>query len=192
MENAETGERTDGIEASGTTCPQCEGVVETILHEATFRYGDGDTAVDIAVVLPVRRCRSCEFEFLDFEAERIKHEALCRHLGVLTPQEIRAIRERHGLSRAAFARLTGLGAATVARWETATLIQTIGNDRYLRLLASPEGMSVLRTIARSAGVPAGGRPPNVPQPTSPMFRCLLPDDKVRAEAHSFSLVRVAA
>ena len=192
MENADTGERTDSIEASTTTCPQCEGVVETIMHEDTFRYGDGDSAVDLAVVLPVRRCGPCDFEFLDFEAEQIKHEALCRHLRVLTPREIRAIRERNGLSRAAFARLTGLGAATVARWEAGTLIQTLGNDRYLRVLASPQGMSVLRTVTPSADVGAGGRPPSGQQATQPAFRCLRPDDKMRAEAQAFSLLAVAA
>ena len=44
----------------------------------------------------------------------IRHEAVCRHLGVLAPGEIRALRREHGMSRAAFARLTGFGEATLA------------------------------------------------------------------------------
>ncbi len=134
-------EREGAREASGTvTCPHCEGGVETIMHNDVFRYGAGESAVDLAVILPVRRCSSCGVEFLDHEAERVKQEALCRHFGVLTPWEIREIRLRHGLSRAGFAKLTGLGEATLGRWEAGALIQTLANDRYLRLLAEPGGI----------------------------------------------------
>ena len=129
-----------------TACPRCEGVVETIRHEDIFQYGDGESAVDLPVVLPVRRCRACGVEFLDHEAERVKHEALCRHFGVLTPWEIRKIRKKHGLSRVAFGDLTGLGAASLSQWETGALIQSLANDRYLRLLAAPGGMDALRAV----------------------------------------------
>ena len=37
--------------------------------------------------------RSLRFEYLDDEAERLKHGAICRHLGVLSPDEIRHIRK---------------------------------------------------------------------------------------------------
>ena len=134
------------IEETGTAaCPQCEEVVETISRPEAFRYGVVESAVDLPVVLPVRRCRRCGFEFLDQEAERIKHEALCRHFGVLTPWEIRAIRLRHGLNREEFATLAGLGSATLSRWETGTLIQSLGNDRYLRLLAEAKALDTLKT-----------------------------------------------
>ena len=38
------------------------------------------------------------------------------------------------MSRADFSRLTGLGEATLNRWENGILIQNAANDRYLRLL----------------------------------------------------------
>ena len=63
---------------------------------------------------------------------------------MLTPWEIREIRKKHDLSRAAFAELTGLGAASLGRWETGALIQSLANDRYLRLLAAPGGLSALK------------------------------------------------
>lgn len=137
------------IERTETSaCPQCEGVVETISQADVFRYGDGESAVDLPVVLPVRHGRGCGSEFLNHEAERIKHEALCRHFGVLTPWEIRAIGERYDLGLQGFAKLTGLDAATLGRWETGTLIQPIGDDRYLRLLAEANGLEALKAVAR--------------------------------------------
>ena len=138
------------IEGTETTsCPQCEGIVETISQTDVFRYGDGESAVDLPVVLPVRHCRGCGLEFLDHEAERIKHEALCGHFGVLTPWEIRAIRERYDVGLEGFAKLTGLDAATLGRWETGALIQPIGDDCYLRLLSEANGLDALKAMARS-------------------------------------------
>ena len=126
------------VARSGYTCPQCGGCgVTTSRCHHTFRYGSGRSAVDLAVDVPVCRCDSCEFEFLDDEAERLKHEAICEHLGVLSSTKIRRIRKSYGMTRAVFAQVTGLGEATLNRWENGILIQTLANDRYIRLLARP-------------------------------------------------------
>ena len=53
---------------------------------------------------------------------------------MLAPQQIRGIRERLGLSRSSLAKLTGIGEASLSRWENGIKIQTPGYDRYLRLL----------------------------------------------------------
>ena len=100
---------------------------------------------NLSVNLPVRRCGSCEFEFIDDEAERLKHDAVCEHLGVLSPGAIRQIRKSYGMTRAAFAEITGLGEATLNRWENSITVQTLANDRYMRLLARPEIMNRLRS-----------------------------------------------
>lgn len=133
------------------SCPQCEGDVVTKMHKDTVSFGAGNSKIEPSVVYPVRECKACQYQFLDYEAEKIKHEALCRHIGVLTPEEIRAIRTRQGMSQASFAQLTGLGEATLSRWENGILIQTHANDRYLRLLNSANGLSRLRSIVRRAG-----------------------------------------
>ena len=96
--------------------------------------------------IPVRRCTSCDLEFLDHEGERLRHEAVCRYLGLLSPAEIRSIRKRYGMSRAAFAEVTGLGAATLGRWENGAVVQNQSNDRYLRLLALPGVMEALKDL----------------------------------------------
>ena len=53
------------------------------------------------------------------------------------------------MSRAAFAQVSGLGEASLNRWENGLAIQNHANDRYLRLLAHPEIMSRLRSIQRN-------------------------------------------
>ena len=84
-------------------CAECGHQETTTWRDHTFVYGVGDAATELAARLPVRRCDHCGFDYLDDEGERLKHEAVCRHLGVLPPKEIRHIRERLGLSRSALA-----------------------------------------------------------------------------------------
>jgi transcriptional regulator with XRE-family HTH domain len=71
---------------------------------------------------------------------------VCRHLGVLTSADIRRIRERYGMTRSSFAEVTGLGEATLKRWENGVIIQNRANDRYLRLLAIPTVMVRLQKL----------------------------------------------
>lgn len=130
-------------------CDECGHQVTTIWHDHTFVYGSGAAMAELAVRLPVRRCDHCDFDYLDDEGERLKHEAVCRHLGVLTPQEIRGTRERLGLSRAALAKLTGIGEASLSRWESGIKIQTPGYDRYLRLLGHAGIASLLGQLSRA-------------------------------------------
>lgn len=132
------------------TCFECDAPANTEWREHIFPYGLDDSAPELTVNLPVRICSSCGFEFLDHEAEILKHEAVCVHLGVLSPKEIRAIREAYGLSRSEFAQVTGLGEATLNRWENGIKIQTLANDRYLRLLALPLSMQRLKRFGASA------------------------------------------
>jgi putative zinc finger/helix-turn-helix YgiT family protein len=147
-------------------CPECgEQAVRTEMTPQTFNYGHGEDAVPITADVPLRVCSHCGFEYFDKEGQEARHEAVCRHLRVLTPKQIRALRELHGLSRTDFADLTGLGEATIARWERGSLIQNVANDRYLRLLGHDDNMSRLRRLAKAATTP----PPPEPgrQPTFP-------------------------
>ena len=141
--------------AERLACPQC-GVeaVTTYRHRDTFNYGSGAAAVTLQVELPVRRCAACEFEFLDQEAEKLRHDALCRHLGVLSPGEIRNLRKRYRMTRAEFAQVTGLGEASLSRWENGVVVQNLANDRYLRLLANPDVMRRLNELLTAEPAPA--------------------------------------
>ena len=121
------------------SCSLCGGSeVTTAIHCHAFVYGEGADAVELEADVPVRSCDACEFEYLDEESERLMHETICSHLGVLSPREIRSIRRNLGMTRKDFALVTGLGTASLNRWENGLSIQTHGYDRYLRLLALPE------------------------------------------------------
>ena len=171
-------------------CPQCGSAVDTEMLQHTFRYGHGQSAAEIAVVLPLRRCAQCDFEYLDHEGERAKHEALCRHLGVLTPSEIREIRDRRGLTRPQFAELTGLGVASLNRWENGSSVQSVANDRYLRLLGLHDGLSRLRSVLRparaSTAVSTGSG-----QTGAKRFVLLTVTEEVKAQQSAFQLRKAA-
>ena len=142
----------EALQAGGQqarSCARCGAeTVETVEHRHTFRYGSGESAADLTVDLPVRRCTRCGFEFLDRQSEAIKLEAICEHLGVLSPAGLRRIRARYGMTQAEFADVTGLGTATLVRWENGSMNHTRAYDRYIRLLDSPEVMRRLRELAR--------------------------------------------
>ena len=143
------------------TCPLCErSQITTTVHEHTFQYGTGKGSVDLTVNAPVRYCAACDFRYLDDKTERLKHEIVCRHLGVLTPGEIRHIREMNQMSRRKFAQLTGLEEATLNRWENGLNVQTLAYDRYFRVLGRPGAMQFLENIVTNDDVGASTSSPN--------------------------------
>lgn len=125
-------------EKERTRCPQCgQGWLEPRLITRRYDYEDGGRKVPVvAENLPVRVCSHCNETFSGPEAGRLHHDAICRALGLLTPDEIRLLRERIGPSQDEFAKLTGIGVATISRWERGRLLQNDAMDRYLRLLDS--------------------------------------------------------
>ncbi len=135
----------DGDLRSDQNCARCAASgVTTILHEDSFQYGSGESAVTLHATIPVRKCTVCDFTYVDYEGQRIRDEAVRHHHGFLTPREIRAVRKHYAMSRMAFARIAGLEAATLRRWEKGTLMPNRADDNYLRLLAIPENLERLR------------------------------------------------
>jgi putative zinc finger/helix-turn-helix YgiT family protein len=133
---------------SSVRCPNCESNnVNTTVERETFFYGEGSAATQLTADVPVRTCTNCGFQFTDGEAEEARHDAVCRHLRVLTPKEILELRKRYNMSRAEFAELTRLGEASLARWENGQLIQNAANDQLLFLLTVPSNMELLNRRA---------------------------------------------
>lgn len=168
------------------SCPECGSkriVTETVDHR--FPYGQEDTAVELSARIPVRRCEECGDEFLDYEAEDLMHEAVCRHLHVMAPSEVRAIRQQCGcLSRAEFARITRLGEATIGRWERGELIQNAAYDQLLHLLTFPENLIRLRKCVEKAEPAAA---PRAVAATTRRFRVLDETPELATKAASFIL-----
>jgi DNA-binding transcriptional regulator YiaG len=125
----------NALQSNGAACPDCnsDDISErTSSHD--FEYGLGNQRIVLSAIFPVFHCDTCSFEFTDSRAEKARHDAVCRHLGVLTPSEIIAIREARELTRAQFADLGGFGLASLQRWESGSLIQNAANDRLIYLL----------------------------------------------------------
>ena len=174
---------------AGLPCPTC-GAADVGISRVSesFSYGEGPGAVELTAEVPLRTCNACGFQFLDSEAEDAQHEAVCRHLGVLTPTQIRALRVRLGLTRAAFAQLTRLGEATLARWERGALIQTAAYDQFLYLLHDDRNVQELRNRLDTL---ANGEFPEPATERTPRFRIIHPTDRDLEQARTFRLHRVA-
>lgn len=116
-------------------CVFCGEKSATLSSECQdFQYGSGAESTTLKAEVPVWTCGACELQFTDGSAEIIRHKVVCVHLGRLCPEEVRAVREQHDLTQEQFAKLTGIGVASIRRWESGNLIQNEALDRYLRLL----------------------------------------------------------
>ena len=138
-------------EGQGRRCPSCSHqplVARRIRDE--FEYGPDDERITIvAEAVPVLACPACGEILYGPEAAAIRHQAICRALGLLSPAEIKALRERLGPDQEDFSRLTGIGVATLSRWERGRLLQTRAMDRYLRLIdALPQAARFLETFQK--------------------------------------------
>lgn len=170
--------------AEAPVCLNCgSSDVSTTFETQRFPYGPND-AVTLEATVPVRHCKACDISFTDDEAEDLRHEAVCRHLGVMTPREIREVRQRLGGSLAEVARLTGIGAASLRRWESGALIQNVANDQLLFLLTFADNVQRLHERDRKQPLEIG---PAVMGGRVTRFRSINPDAQMRDEAASFKL-----
>jgi HTH-type transcriptional regulator/antitoxin MqsA len=142
-------------------CPVCgQRAFEPRVVDEQFEFRSDEGLIQVeAHEVPVEVCRACGESLSGPEAARIRHRAICRALGLLTPEEILAIREKLGLTQAEFARLTAFGEATISRWERGRLLQNRANDRYLRLVASdPRAVHFLESLSANMSVPVVSSP----------------------------------
>lgn len=158
-------------------CEFCGGRAETRQEKVSFKYGAGDDEAVLSVVVPVVHCSDCGESYMGEEAEILRHEAVCKHLGRLTPAQVKAIRDQYELTQEEFAEISGFGVASIKRWEGGNQIQNVSADRLLVLLAD------VRNFRRAQMLPKKGRP----QPT---FRTNI-SERTSQEAREFALRPVA-
>jgi putative zinc finger/helix-turn-helix YgiT family protein len=98
------------------------------------------------------RCPKCGEGILSLEAARElslrAHAAYRERFGLLSPNEIRSIRVKYGLTQSQLAKLLRLGDNTLSRWEAGRIVQSAAMDLLLRLLRDlPENLRYLRKHA---------------------------------------------
>ena len=139
----------EGLRNTETRCPVCgAGKLNRRVIAECFTYdGDRGPILVEAKDLPIQVCDACGETFTGPDAARIRHRAICSALGLLTPEEIKALRERLGKTQQEFAELTGIGEATISRWERGRLLQNRANDNFLRLIAAnPVNLKLLQDL----------------------------------------------
>jgi putative zinc finger/helix-turn-helix YgiT family protein len=108
-----------------------------------------ETSVPSTRFLACPKCGEIVLRFQD--AKRLHQDAIAiyrRKHGLLSADEIGAIRERFGLTQANLASLLRLGANTVSRWESGRNVQTAAMDILLRLIRDlPGSIDYLRDHA---------------------------------------------
>lgn len=126
-------------------CPICESnKIEENYEREEFEYGSGNKKALLNTYIPINRCAECGYEFVGHKAMALRHEAICKHLRLLTPREIQELRFKLELTQKRFADLCSLGVASIVRWEQGQLLQSTSNDVFLRLLSFPENVERLR------------------------------------------------
>jgi HTH-type transcriptional regulator / antitoxin MqsA len=105
------------------------------------------------------RCPRCdEVMYLGNMADETSRRAAAAvrvEEGLLTPDEIVALRRKYGLSQAGLERLIGAGEKTVVRWERGTVAQNKTADTLLRVLDGHP--AVVAQLAGERGVALGKR-----------------------------------
>lgn len=150
-------------------CDEC-GVpgLEPRKEIQAFQYGVQGDEVQLEAEVVVWHCRHCGYAVTRGDAEEMRHEAVCKHEGVLTPAKIKEIRRRLGMSQAEFARFARVGEASVKRWEAGALVQNGSIDLLLRLL---DDEAAARTVMSLNSEASGAeRPFRFRTPVSPLAR----------------------
>jgi putative zinc finger/helix-turn-helix YgiT family protein len=130
-------------------CPACGTGMEEKRGRLRLPVNGEEISVPSAAHL---RCPQCGEVVLRFEdARRLSADAIAiyrRKHGLLSAEDIRAIRKRFGLTQRDLARLLRLGSNTISRWEAGRNVQTEAMDVLLRLLRDvPGSLAYLRDHA---------------------------------------------
>lgn len=125
-------------------CPRCMTFVDS--HIENRKEILPVKGVEIEIDAPAMICSKCgEIVFnreLDEASLQIAYTKYRDKMQLLQPAQIKAIREKYGLSQTAFAKVLGLGEKTIARYETGS-IQDEAQNNLLLLVEKRENFNTL-------------------------------------------------
>jgi putative zinc finger/helix-turn-helix YgiT family protein len=114
-----------------------------------------DDGVSLPYVDELMVCDACSERLYtprqSLASSRNRAGALRTHSGYLGPDEIRALRERFGITQAYLEQLLGTGRKTVVRWESGAVCQNATAESSLRLIDKVPG--AFEVLAARAGLP---------------------------------------
>ena len=125
-------------------CPNCDSEVESVVRTVSETYPVKGEDVEISA--SVRFCSCCGKSMWDDDLDaKNLHDAFSiyreRH-NLLQACEIRAVREKYGLTQVAFARVLGLGDKTIARYENGSIPDPAQNN-LIELVQRPSNFEEL-------------------------------------------------
>jgi putative zinc finger/helix-turn-helix YgiT family protein len=141
-----TSSRRRGVALPDDACPACATPMKPVRGRLGLTInGESLTVPSVAHL----KCSSCGEVVLRFQdAKRLHEDAVAiyrRKHGLLSGDEIRALRKQFDLTQADLARLLRLGGNTVSRWESGRNVQTGAMDMLLRIIRDlPGGIDYLR------------------------------------------------
>jgi putative zinc finger/helix-turn-helix YgiT family protein len=125
----------------------CGARAKITSEDQKFYYGGGRKKVELTARVRVATCSECGLMYTGQQGERARHEAVCAHLGRMSPREMIALRRNYGLSQEKWAVVTGFGSASIKRWERGAVIQNEASDTLLRLLYNRPNYDALRSMS---------------------------------------------
>lgn len=146
------------MKASRRRCISCRerAVAPTVLPTYTTELEHDGRSYTVSVKnLPVLQCENCKAIVLGDDANTAISAALRREAGLLSPEEIRANRERLGLTQKQLAQYLRISESTLSRWSTGAQIQQRAMDALLRVFfLSAEARLILAGPVGATSCPA--------------------------------------
>ena len=138
-----------GRELPDDACPTCGTIMRSVRGKLSVSVNGEQVAVPD---MPHLRCPKCGEGLFSLtvarELERRGIDLYRTKYGLLSADEIRAVREHHGLTQAELAQLLRLGGNTLSRWEAGRNVQSAAMDVLLRLIRDlPGSLEYLREHA---------------------------------------------
>ena len=137
-------------------CRHCfqVSVVPTRVDYPTEVNYDGRLVSFVAHGVDIPTCQNCGEKVFTLEVDDQINAALYRHLGLLTPEQIREGIERLGMTQKEVAERLGIAEATLSRWVNKLVIQSRAMDNYLRVFFKfPDVRSALAAVATDSAAP---------------------------------------
>jgi len=127
--------KTDSVQTTDK-CPSCGNGILNKVHgqyETVFNDGEDERSLQVPGV-DWLECPACGETLLGNIALKKIDQAKYEALGLLSPSDILALREKFGKTQEEMADILRVGSKTYCRWENGHFFQTKANDNYLRLV----------------------------------------------------------